>query len=228
MPRHLAVKDPPVTALLYLAKSAAKNGTGHALVLAHGAGAPQTHPFLLRYAKGLSARGIDVLTFNFVYAERGSKRPDAAAALEACWAAVLAVARKKLSGRALFIGGKSMGGRIASQVAARPDVGALAGLVFLGYPLHPPSQPEKLRAEHLPRLRAPMLFVQGTRDPFGTPEELRRVTRGLGIKPSIVPVDDGDHSFAVRKRAGVSQDQVDARVLDAVRAFMDRSAPAQA
>jgi predicted alpha/beta-hydrolase family hydrolase len=222
MARRLRVPNPPVSALLY----AAHDSGGAALVLAHGAGAPQTHPFMVRYAKGLAARGIDVLTFNFPYAESGSKRPDSNDTLESTWLAVLAFARRKLPGRALFIGGKSMGGRIASQVAARDESGELAGLVFLGYPLHPPGNPAKLRSAHLARVRAPMLFVQGTRDPFGTPAELARVTRRFTTNPTIHRVPDGDHSFAVRKSAGVPQDQVHEAALDAIVSFVLRPGPA--
>jgi uncharacterized protein len=213
------VPDPP--ALL----SAARESVGAAIVLAHGAGAPQTHPFMVRYAKGLAARGVEVMTFNFPYAEKGSKRPDSKDTLEATWLAVLALARRKLAGRALFIGGKSMGGRIASQVAARDDAGELAGLVFLGYPLHPPSDPAKLRSAHLERVRAPMLFVQGTRDPFGTPAEIARATKRLATKPTIYRVPDGDHSFAVRKSAGVPQDQVHEAALDVIAKFVRGSRP---
>ena len=201
---------------------APRRGTGRALVLAHGAGAPQTHPFMVRFAEGLAARGLDVLTFNFGYAERGSRRPDPAGALEACWLSVLGVARKKYAGRALFIGGKSMGGRIASQIAARDDIGDLAGLVFLGYPLHPPGEPRKLRIAHLPRVRAPMLFVQGTRDPFGGPRDIARFTKGLPAKVEIVAVPDGDHSFAVRKSAGRDQDTVFTEAIDAIDCFTGR------
>jgi predicted alpha/beta-hydrolase family hydrolase len=175
---------------------------------------------MVHYAKGLAARGVDVLTFNFPYTERGGKRPDPPATLEACWLAVMALARKKLDGRALFIGGKSMGGRIASQVAARDDAGELAGLVFLGYPLHPPGEPKKLRAAHLARVRAPMLFVQGERDPFGTPAEIKRAARGFADKPALYVVPDGDHSFAVRKSLGISQERIHEGALDAIDAFM--------
>jgi predicted alpha/beta-hydrolase family hydrolase len=225
MPRRLRVPDPPVTALFYAARASSKSGcaaykSGRALVLAHGAGAPQTHPFLVRYAKGLCARGIDVLTFNFPYSERGGKRPDPPATLEASWLAMIALARNEFAERALFIGGKSMGGRIASQVAARDDVGELGGLVFLGYPLHPPGEPKKLRAEHLARVRAPMLFVQGERDPFGTPAEIGRATRGLAEKPALYVVPDGDHSFAVRKSLGIPQERIHEDALDAIDAFM--------
>jgi predicted alpha/beta-hydrolase family hydrolase len=215
--RRLRLGDSP--ALLYRAK----RGTGRALVLAPGAGAPQTHPFLVGFAGGLAARGIDVLTFDFAYMAKGSRRPDSSEVLEACWLSVLGFARKKLAGPALFIGGKSMGGRIASQIAAREESGELAGLVFLGYPLHPPGDPKKLRVAHLPRVRAPMLFVQGERDPFGTPREIARFTKGLRAELVVVP--DGDHSFAVRKSAGVDQRRALEDAMDAVDRFMAQIQP---
>jgi hypothetical protein len=120
----------------------------------------------------------------------------------------------------LVIGGKSMGGRIASQVAA-VDAAGLAGIVVLGYPLHPPGRPETLRAKHLPEIRLPMLFVQGEKDAFGTPEELTPILRGLNAELSIV--EGADHSFKVPKRAPRSQEQVDGFVLDEVEAWLRRS-----
>jgi hypothetical protein len=174
---------------------------------------------LVRFAAGLAARGMDVLTFDFAYAERGSRRPDPNDALEARWMEALAYARVKLRERALFLGGKSMGGRIASQIAARDGVGEIAGLVFLGYPLHPPGAPKKLRTKHLPSVRAPMLFVQGTRDAFGTPKELRRALKKAQAPWEVFPIAEGDHSFAVPKRAGVPQDRVYEAAMDAIERF---------
>jgi predicted alpha/beta-hydrolase family hydrolase len=113
------------------------------------------------------------------------------------------------------IGGKSMGGRIASQIAAAGEDG-VAGLVFLGYPLHPPGRPDKLRSEHLGRIRAPMLFVQGSRDAFGTPDELRAALAGAKAAAELLVVDGGDHSFKVPKRGALSQDQVYDGVLDEI------------
>ncbi len=220
MPKTLRLREPPVTALLYTGGKAARR----ALVLAHGAGAPQTHPFIVRVATGLAARGIDVLTFNFAYAERASRRPDANAALEACWREAISVARTKLAGRALYIGGKSMGGRIATQVAALDAPDGVRGIVLLGYPLHPPSDPKRLRAAHLPDVKVPMLFVQGERDPFGGPSEIARVTKKLA-SVEIHPVPDGDHSFAIRKKSGLDADVVFESILDAVDAFTRRNAP---
>jgi predicted alpha/beta-hydrolase family hydrolase len=120
-----------------------------------------------------------------------------------------------LAGTGLIIGGKSMGGRIASQVAATESLGA-RGLVFLGYPLHPPGRPEKLRSEHLPRIGLPMLFVQGSRDTFGTPDELRPIVESLRPQPVLHVIGDGDHSFKVPKKGPISQEQVYVSVLDEV------------
>ena len=166
--RSFSVGDQASTARLYRATPP----RDRTLVLAHGAGAGQEHPFMVGFAEALAARGIDVVTFDFLYVAAGRRAPDRNDKLEACWRAALELGRAEWSGRVPFIGGKSMGGRIASQLAAAGD--ACAGLVCLGYPLHPPKQPEKLRTAHLPKLAGvATLVLQGKRDPFGTPEELR-------------------------------------------------------
>jgi predicted alpha/beta-hydrolase family hydrolase len=188
------------------------------LVLAHGAGANQKHPFMVSAATGLAERQVTTTTFNFSYTEEGRRVPDPAPKLEACFRDVLSHLRATGSDRAVFLGGKSMGGRMASHLAAAGE--PTQGLVFLGYPLHPPGKPERLRSEHLARIRAPMLFIQGARDSFGTPEELRPVLAGLSAEVSIFPIDDGDHSFKVPKRAGRSEGEVMAAVLDRVAAFV--------
>jgi predicted alpha/beta-hydrolase family hydrolase len=207
-----------VTALAY--RAAPRGYAGVTLILAHGAGANQTSSFLVRFATSLAARGLDTVTFNFVYTEQRRRLPDRNDKLEHCYRTVIEAARSgKLHDHAgrrkLVIGGKSMGGRIASQVAAAGQEG-IAGLVFLGYPLHPPGRPDKLRSKHLPDIRAPMLFVQGSRDAFGTPEELRAVLGGLEVAADICVVEDGDHSFKVPKRSAMSQDQVYEFVLDEI------------
>src|SRR5438034_2591038 len=157
-----------VTGLIYLA--AKQNRAGITLVLGHGAGGNQLSGFMRLFAHGLAARGLDVMTFNFLYSEHGRGAPDQKPKLELCYESVIEAAsrHRKLKSNRLAIGGKSMGGRIASQVAAKGEHD-LAGLVFLGYPLHPPGKPEQLRDAHLKEIRAPMLFMQGSRDPFGTP-----------------------------------------------------------
>src|SRR6266478_1314590 len=207
-----------VTALAY--RAASRGHAGVTLILAHGAGANQTSSFMVHFATSLAARGIDTVTFNFVYTEQRRRAPDRNDKLEHCYRTVIeAVRGGKFDGdaarRKLVIGGKSMGGRIASQVAAAGQEG-IAGLVFLGYPLHPPGRPDKLRSKHLPEIRAPMLFVQGSRDAFGTPEELRAVLGELEVAADLYVVEDGDHSFKVPKRSAMSQDQVYEFVLDEI------------
>src|SRR5215831_1461589 len=205
-----------VTTLAY--RVAPRRPAGITLILAHGAGANQTSSFMLRFATQLAARGIDTVTFNFVYTEQRRRVPDRNAKLEHCYRAVIEAV---LSGRfpddagrrKLTIGGKSMGGRIASQVAAAGQEG-IAGLVFLGYPLHPPGRPDKVRSKHLSGIRAPMLFVQGSRDAFGTPDELRAAMGQFEVAPDFCVVEDGDHSFKVPKRSALPQYQVYDFVLD--------------
>ena len=207
-----------VTVLAY--RAAPGDHAGAILILAHGAGANQTSNFMVRFASALAARGIDTMTFNFVYTEEGRRLPDRNDKLESCYRAVIDAAcagkfNRDANRRKLVIGGKSMGGRIASQVAAE-GYDDIAGLVFLGYPLHPPGRPDKLRSKHLPDIRAPMLFVQGSRDAFGTPDELRPIMGELKAAADLCVVEDGDHSFKVPKRSVMSQDQVYDFVLDEI------------
>lgn len=196
-----------VTALLYSA--AKQTRAGVTIILGHGAGANQLSGFMRLFATGLAERGVDVVTFNFLYTEQGRKIPDAAPRLEGCYRAVIGAAlkHKKLNGNRLVIGGKSMGGRIASQVAAQ-DGENIAGLVFLGYPLHPPGRPDKMRSEHLPKIKAPMLFLQGSRDAFGTKDEIAEIIKKLKLPARLYAVEGGDHSLKVPKFAGLPQPQV--------------------
>lgn len=217
MPESLCIEvasGESVSALVYPAAPGKRAGT--TLLLAHGAGAGQRSPFLVRFAAGLAGRGIDAGTFDFPYMERGRRIPDTNQKLEACYRVAIEAVRshEKLSRNRLAIGGKSMGGRIASQVAAAGAQG-IAALVFLGYPLHPPGKPDELRARHLTAIRAPMLFVQGERDAFGTPDELRPILAKLAAAGLHV-VPGGDHSFKVPKRLGVAQEQVYETILDRI------------
>jgi predicted alpha/beta-hydrolase family hydrolase len=166
------------------------------VVLAHGAGAGYNGDFLRAIARDLAGRGHQVARFNFPYAERGRKAPDRQPVLERTWADVLDQITRDVEGR-LIIGGKSMGGRIASMVAAagRP----CDGLLFLGYPLHPPGRPDRLRVEHLGDVRVPMLFVTGTRDPLCSLDLLEQTVAQLGDRARIARIQDGDHSFRVRR-----------------------------
>jgi len=208
-----------VTALLYPASK--RERAGVTIVLGHGAGADQLSGFMRMAATGLAARGFDVMTFNFLYKEQGRSIPDPKARLESCYQAVIktALTHRKLKKNRLVIGGKSMGGRIASQVAAaQPD--GIAGLVFLGYPLHPPGRPDKLRDEHLKDMRAPMLFVQGERDAFGTAEEIRAVIKRLRLPAKVHEIEGGDHSFKVPKSLGVPQQNVYEAIMDEVAGWL--------
>lgn len=211
----VAVNDADsVTALLYPAANATKAKT--TMILGHGAGANQLSGFMRLYAAGLAERGLDVVTFNFLYTEQGRKIPDPAPRLESCYRAVIdaVVKHKKLKGNRLVIGGKSMGGRIASQVAASQPAD-IDGLVFLGYPLHPPGRPDKLRSEHLPKIKAPMLFVQGSRDAFGTKPEIEALIKKLKLPAELYSIEGGDHSFKVPKSAGPQED-IYTQAMDAI------------
>jgi predicted alpha/beta-hydrolase family hydrolase len=206
-----------VNALLYPASK--KDRVGVTVILGHGAGANQLSPFMRLFAGGLAARGLDAMTFNFVYMDQGRRVPDPKAKLEACYRAVIKVAtqHKKLKGNRLAIGGKSMGGRIASQVAAEgADKSESAAIVFLGYPLHPPGKPEQLRDAHLQDIRAPMLFVQGSRDAFGSPDELRAAIKRLHLPATLFVIEGGDHSLKVPKSLGVPQQQIYESTMDEI------------
>ena len=209
-----------VTALVYPADK--KNHAGITVVLGHGAGANQTSGFMRMFAKGLASRGLDVMTFNFIYMEQGRSVPDQKGKLEACFRAVIETALKhrKLKKNGLVIGGKSMGGRIASQVMAGEEKEAFAdnvsGLVFLGYPLHPPGQSLKLRVEHLEHIHKPMLFVQGTRDALGTPDEIQPYIKNLRPAAKIYAIEGGDHSFKAPKKFGTPQEQVFENAMDEI------------
>jgi uncharacterized protein len=233
MPEHIRVDITATEHVTAIAYPASGERAGICVLLAHGAGANQSSTFMVRFASALAGRGFDAVTFNFLYSEQRRRVPDPNAKLELCWRQVIQAFHdgkliKSPDRDKLVIGGKSMGGRIASQVAAAGPEG-VAGLLLLGYPLHPPGHPEKPRSRHLPDIRVPMLFVQGSRDTFGTPEELRPVLARLNAPADLHVVDDGDHSFKVPKKAGLSQDEVYGQVLDTIAQWLRRSVvPAQA
>jgi uncharacterized protein len=216
------------TALLYLAPRKKRAAT--TVLLGHGAGADQTSVFMRLFASGLCERGLDAMTFNFLYMEQGRRVPDAAPKLEACFRAVIqaAAGHGKLKGNRLILGGKSMGGRIATQVAAQEENGfalpsSLAGLVLLGYPLHPPGKPEKMRDAHLKSIPFPMLFIQGSRDAFGLPEELRSVIERQVLSATLEVVAGGDHSFKVPKTSPLTQQDVYRRAMDLIAEWSQRN-----
>jgi uncharacterized protein len=199
------------TALVYEARD---DRLDAALILAHGAGAGQRSAFITGFARAVSAVGVDVVTFNFPYVEARRRIPDRGPVLEACYRSVIDVVRRELASAraALFVGGKSMGGRIATQVAAANRELPLGGLVLLGYPLHPPGRADQRRDKHLASIAHPMLFVQGSRDPFGTPSELAPVLKSLDPRPTLFVVEGGDHSFKLSGRNAAAQAAVYANV----------------
>ena len=187
------------------------------LVLAPGAGADMNHEFMVAVTGELTGRGLRVVRFNFLYAEQGRKSPDRAPVLEDTFRSVVEHVRGFTTGQPLFLGGKSMGGRIASQVVAN-DL-ECAGLVYLGYPLHPPGRPDRIRDDHLYRIERPMLFVEGTRDPFCPIETLQEVRKRIPDS-TLVLIDDGDHTFKVRKASGRTTPEVWAEVASAAAGWM--------
>jgi predicted alpha/beta-hydrolase family hydrolase len=153
------------------------------------------HPFMAGFCRAIADHGVSTLRFNFPYLQRGRRSPDPEPVLRETWLAAFEEGRRRADGRAVLAGGKSLGGRIASMCVA--DGMPADGLVFLGYPLHPPGKPDRIRDEHLYRVRVPMLFLQGTRDPFAQPALLAPVLERLGGVAELHPVEDGDHSFNV-------------------------------
>ena len=173
---------------------------------------------MVNASRGLTTRGVSAATFDFPYITAHRRVPDSAHVHEQHWRDMIGAARRAFPDLPLFVGGKSMGGRIASQVAARGDCGSLAGLVFFGYPLHPPGKPEQRRDAHLPAIAEPMLFIQGSRDAFGTTEEIRELLPRLQ-RATLHEVTGGDHSLKVPARVGKTADVLE-DVLDACGEWM--------
>ena len=184
--------------------------SGVVFVCAHGAGGRLNDKSLLALAKELESRQLDVVRFNFLYREKGSGRPDQMPRLEKCYEAVVAKVREELKPRALIIGGRSMGGRAASMMAAKDF--DCDGLLLFAYPLHPPGQLDKLRDTHLPDIKVPVLCFNGTRDTFCTPELMTKVLETVNTKWEMHWLEGADHSFHVPKSSGRN----DADVLDEV------------
>jgi predicted alpha/beta-hydrolase family hydrolase len=191
------------------------SGARFLFVLAHGAGAGMRHPFLDNVASDLGDRSIATLRYQFPYMEKGRRPPNPARVLEATARAAVATARSAAPDLRLIAGGKSMGGRITSQAAASGPLPGVEGLVFLGFPLHPPGRPGTARGDHLSRVQLPMLFLQGTRDSFARLELLAPLVERLPAATLHV-VKDGDHSFKVLKRSGRNEDDVRGELADAI------------
>ncbi len=185
-------------------------------VLAHGAGAGMTHPFMAMAANGLAERGIATLRFQFPYMEQRSKRPDSPKVAHAAVRAAVTEAARRLPDLPLFAGGKSFGGRMTSQTQAASPLMGVRGLVFLGFPLHPPGQPSDERAKHLFDVQIPMLFLQGTRDDFAELPLLEPLCQRLGSRATLKLFADADHSFHVPARTGRTDLEVRAELLDTI------------
>lgn len=209
-----------VSGVLALPSGAARDTV---VILAHGAGSDMTSPFLCAVHEGLAQHGFPSVKFNFPYKERGGKAPDHASVLERCWLRVIEAVRRdpEIGARRVVIGGKSMGGRMASHVAARgADVD---GLVFLGYPLHPPGKTEKLRTAHLGEITVPMLFFAGTRDSLCKLDLLKSSIAGLKAPITLKVIDGGDHSFKLLKSMKRDQAEVLKEIVDDTASWLNNT-----
>lgn len=218
-PVEISVDDATVVSGLLVVPPAAKA----CFVVAHGAGAGMLHPFMVSLANDLAARGIATMRYQFPYMEKRGRRPDTPAVCHATVRAAVAVAVKLTPSLPLIAGGKSFGGRMTSQAQAANPLPEVHGLAFLGFPLHPPKQPSDARGEHLSRVEIPMLFLQGARDEFAEPALLNALIERLGSRATLCLLPDADHSFHVPARAAVTQSNINARMLDALDAWVDAS-----
>jgi uncharacterized protein len=192
-------------------------------VLAHGAGAGMTHPFMAAVAAELAERGIATLRYQFPSMEAGKKRPDPPALAQATVRAAVSEAARALPGLPLVAGGKSFGGRMTSQAQAAAPLSGVRGLIFLGFPLHPAGRPSRERAQHLSAIDIPMLFLQGTRDELAKLDELKPVCDALGKRATLRLFHDADHSFHVPRRSGRTDAQVRGEMLDVLAAWVDEA-----
>jgi len=200
-------------------------------VLAHGAGAGMRHPFMESIAQRLATRGIGTLRYQFPYMEHGGRRIDPEPVVLETVRAAVEAGREAAGGRPLLAGGKSFGGRMTSRAAAgpalragTPPLGGLAGLVFLGFPLHPAGQPGVSRADHLAKVDLPMLFLQGTRDTLADLALLEPIVQQLGNRATLRVIEHADHSFHVLKRSGRSDGQVLDELAAAVSEWLEERA----
>ena len=194
------------------------------LVLAHGAGAGMRHPFLGKLTAELAEVNVATFRYQFPYMERHRRMPDSPGVLASTVRAAVEAAAEAAPELPILAGGKSMGGRMTSQAAAGdpPELEKVRGLVFFGFPLHPPGKPDTKRAEHLPQVRKPMLFLQGTRDLFADLNLLRPVCAKLGAAATLHVIDTADHSFHVLKSSGKSDGEVLRELAQTVRAWAQK------
>jgi predicted alpha/beta-hydrolase family hydrolase len=190
-------------------------------VLAHGAGAGMSHPFMEAVADGLAERDIATLRYQFPYMEAGGKRPDMPKVAQATVRAAVAEASRLLPGLPVVAGGKSFGGRMTSQAQAASPLPGVQGLVFLGFPLHPAGRPSDERGAHLSEIKVPMLFLQGTRDALAATELIEAVVHRLGDRATLKLFQDADHSLHVPARTGRKDAEVRAEMLDELSAWIE-------
>ena len=197
-------------------------------VLAHGAGAGMRHAFMEAMAQRLVQRGIATLRYQFPYTEQGSRRIDPEPLLLDTVRAAVAMGREEAGGVPLLAGGKSMGGRMTSRAFAASPLEGVAGLVFLGFPLHPAGQPGVSRAEHLSRVTIPLLFLQGTRDTLADLDLLRPIVERLAPRATLHVVEHADHMFHVLKKSGRDDEQVKDELADTIAEWSERLGSARA
>jgi uncharacterized protein len=190
------------------------------LVVAHGAGAGMLHPFMANLATDLGKHGIATLRYQFPYMERNSRRPDPPALCHATVRAAVDAAHALLPALPLFAGGKSFGGRMTSQAQAANPLPQVRGLVFLGFPLHPPKQPSDSRAAHLLKVQVPMLFLQGARDVYAEPDLLNPLITLLANRATLMLLPDADHSFHVPARSTFTDSQINDDMINALAGWM--------
>ena len=217
LPRTIAIEGGHVSGLLLLPAQPKA-----ILVLAHGAGAGMRHPFMEGVSQRLAEQQIATLRYQFPYMEKGLGRTDTPAVAAATVRAACALARAEFPQLPLVAGGKSFGGRMTSTAQAELPLPGVSGLVFLGFPLHPPKRPGITRAEHLSKVGIPMLFLQGTRDDLADLGLIRDVTGRISQVATLHIVEGGDHSFAVLKRSGRSADQVLDELAETTAAWLTR------
>jgi uncharacterized protein len=192
------------------------------LVLAHGAGAGMAHPFLEALARELGAAGVATFRYQFPYMEQRRRVPDSPGLLTATVAGAVRAATEAAPGLPLLAGGKSMGGRMTSQASAQHPLAGVRGLVFFGFPLHPPNRPGTKRADHLMGVGVPMLFLQGTRDEFADLSLLRPICEKLGSRAMLRIIDGADHSFHVLKKSGKTDSGVLSELVQTAAAWAER------
>ena len=191
-------------------------------LFAHGAGTNMAHKSMASNAEGLAKRGIATLRYNFLYTEKGSKRPDAPKMAHAAVRAAASVAKKLAGDLPLYAGGRSFGGRMTSQAQAEVALPGVRGLAFVGFPLHPAGKRGVERAEHLAKVQVPMLFLSGSRDALAEVDLLRPVVAELGKRAALHIVEHADHSFNVAKSSGRTAADAEAEALDALTNWMAR------